>query len=83
MMKNKIICVLAIICLIGKEGVCFNINTEGVTTSNYVSFFTGFSLSTLVEVGANSPQYPCIASTANVASSVYSLLYYYDLYQEN
>ena len=76
-MRKYLIELLVLTGLIGKQAASLTINTENVSISNYASFATGITLSTLVEVSANSPQYPCLSSTANVASSVYSMIYYY------
>ena len=76
-MRKYLIELLVLTGLIGKQAASLTINTENVSISNYASFATGITLSTLVEVAANSPQYPCLSSTANVASSVYSMIYYY------
>ena len=82
-MTSKLIKLIALLGLIGKQVACFsfNFNTKGVTTGDYASFGSGLSISMLVEVAANSPEYPCLSSTANIATSVYSMIYYYDQYQ--
>ena len=79
--RSKFILFLSTISFIFKKATCFDIdidiNTKGVTTSDYANFGAGVLISSFVELAANTPNYPCVNSFANIMSSAYMIMFYY------
>ncbi len=79
-MRSKLVLFFSVITLLGKQATCLNINTQGVTTVDYANFGAGLTISSFVELAANTPKYPCVTSVAGVLSNVYMIMFYYGQY---